>query len=112
MAYALRDFEPAANPHQRSSYASPRVRMAQGKIAIAEVRLSQAETELRLMLVEAEVSGLEERLSHLEAELDGFLRAAPCGDETLGSAASDARASSRGVGASPQRPSCPAPLAP
>ena len=38
-------------------------------IALAEARVSQVEAELRLMLVEAQVSCLEERLSHLEAEL-------------------------------------------
>ena len=36
---------------------------------LAEARVSQVEAELRLMLVEAEVSRLEGRLSHLEAEL-------------------------------------------
>jgi hypothetical protein len=38
-------------------------------LALAEARVSQVEAELRLMLVEAQVSCLEERLSHLEAEL-------------------------------------------
>ena len=73
MAYALPDFEPAPDPHRLSPYASPRVRMAQGKLAIAEVRVSQAEADLRLVLVETQVSCLEKRLSHLEAELHGLL---------------------------------------
>jgi hypothetical protein len=38
-------------------------------LALAEARVSQVEAELRLILVEAQVSCLEERLSHLEAEL-------------------------------------------
>ena len=38
-------------------------------LPLAEARLSQVEAELRLMLVETEVSRLEEGLSHLEAEL-------------------------------------------
>jgi hypothetical protein len=38
-------------------------------LALAEARVSQVEAELRLMLVEAQVSHREERLSHLEAEL-------------------------------------------
>ena len=38
-------------------------------LALTEARVSQVEAELRLMLVEAQVSCLEERLSHLEAEL-------------------------------------------
>ena len=74
MAYALRDFEPTADPHLLSPYASPRVRMAQGKLAIAEVCVSQMKAEQRLMSVEAQVSCLEERLSHLEAELADVCR--------------------------------------
>ena len=74
MANALRDFEPAANLHRLSPYASPRVRMAQGKLAIAEVRVSEVEAELRLMLVETQVSCLDERLSDLEARLDRLCR--------------------------------------
>jgi hypothetical protein len=70
MAYTLRDFEPAANLHRLSPYASPRVRTAQGQLAIAEVRVSEVEAEPRLMLVETQVSRLEERLSDLEARLD------------------------------------------
>ena len=38
-------------------------------LAQAEARVSQVGAELRLILVEAEVSRLEQRLSHLEAEL-------------------------------------------
>jgi len=38
-------------------------------LALAEARVSQVEAELRLMLVEEQVSCLEERLSHLEAQL-------------------------------------------
>jgi hypothetical protein len=43
-------------------------------LALAEARVSQVEAELRLALVETQVSCLEKRLSHLEAELDGLLR--------------------------------------
>ena len=68
MAYALRDVEPA-KLHQLQPLASPRVRTAQGKLALAEARVSQVEAELRLILVEAQVSQLEARLSHLESEL-------------------------------------------
>ena len=38
-------------------------------LALAEARVSQVEAELRLILVEAQVSCLEERLSHREAEV-------------------------------------------
>src|SRR6516162_4034792 len=38
-------------------------------LALAEARVSQVEAELRLILVEEQVSHREERLSHLEAEL-------------------------------------------
>jgi hypothetical protein len=38
-------------------------------LVLAEARVSQVEAELRLILVETQVSCLEERLSHLEAEL-------------------------------------------
>jgi hypothetical protein len=38
-------------------------------LALAEALVSQVKAELRLILVEAQVSHLEERLSHLEAEL-------------------------------------------
>jgi hypothetical protein len=43
-------------------------------LVLAEARVSQVEAELRLALVETQVSWLEKRLSHLEAELDGLLR--------------------------------------
>jgi hypothetical protein len=43
-------------------------------LALAEARVSQVEAELRLMLVEAQVSHREERLSHLEAELAACAR--------------------------------------
>jgi hypothetical protein len=43
-------------------------------LALAEARVSQVEAELRLALVETQVSCLDERLSHLEAELDGLRR--------------------------------------
>ena len=38
-------------------------------ICCAEARVSQVEAELRLILIETQVSRLEERLCHLEAEL-------------------------------------------
>jgi hypothetical protein len=43
-------------------------------LALAEARVSQVEAELRLILVDAQVSCLEERLSHLEAELATCVR--------------------------------------
>ena len=60
------------------AYTLPTVAYGSGKpkpaprlvpLALAEARVSQVEAELRLILVEAQVSCLEERLSHLEAEL-------------------------------------------
>jgi hypothetical protein len=55
--------------------AAPKLRAAppMAPLALAEARVSQVEAELRLMLVETQVSSLEERLSHLGAELDGLL---------------------------------------
>ena len=50
-------------------------------LALSEARVSQVEADLRLALVETQVSCLEERLSHLEAELAGLLRG-PCGDNS------------------------------
>jgi hypothetical protein len=55
-------------PPSHTVAASPSVHHRQ-PLPLAEARLSQVEAELRLMLVETEVSRLEERLSHLEAEL-------------------------------------------
>jgi hypothetical protein len=43
-------------------------------LVLAEARVSQIEAELRLVLVEAQVSCREERLSHLEAELATCVR--------------------------------------
>ena len=43
-------------------------------LALSGARVSQVEAELRLALVETQVSCLEERLSNLEAELDGLRR--------------------------------------
>jgi len=63
---------------EQMAYTLPAVAYGSGKpkrapppepLPLAEARLSQVEAELRLMLVEAEVSRLEGRLSHLEAEL-------------------------------------------
>jgi hypothetical protein len=48
-------------------------------LALSEARVSQVGAELRLALVETQVSCLEERLSHV-AELAGLLRD-PCGDD-------------------------------
>jgi hypothetical protein len=79
MAYAL----PAVSygngkingPHG-SEVEPPKLPAAQTMVplALAEARVSQVEAELRLALVETQVSCLEGRLSHLEAELDRLLR--------------------------------------
>ena len=50
-------------------------------VALSEARVSQVEADLRLALVETQISCLEERLFHLEAELAGLLRD-PCGDNS------------------------------
>jgi hypothetical protein len=42
--------------------------------ALAEARVSQVEAELRLALVETQVSCLEEGLSRIESELNGLRR--------------------------------------
>ena len=44
-------------------------------LTLSEARVSQVEAELRLALVETQVSCLEERLFHVEAELAGLLSA-------------------------------------
>ena len=49
-------------------------------LALSEARVSEVEAELRLALVQTQVSCLEEQLSHLEAELAGLFRD-PCGDD-------------------------------
>ena len=49
-------------------------------LALSEARVSQVEGELRLALVETQVSCLEERLSYVEAELASLLRDPRGGD--------------------------------
>ena len=72
------------------AYTLPTVAYGSGKpkpapplvpLALAEARVSQVEAELRLALVQTQVSCLEERLCHVEAELAGLLRD-PCGNDS------------------------------
>ena len=61
MAYTLPDVAYGSGKPKPASPPAP--------LALAEARVSQVEADLRLILVEAQVSRLEEQLSHLEDEL-------------------------------------------
>jgi hypothetical protein len=69
MAYALRDVEPA-NLHRLWPVVSPDILpTGQRKLARAEARVSQVEAELRLILVEEQVSNLRRAYPNLSQSL-------------------------------------------